>query len=72
MGGILDSVGHRKKIHKIAPTTGKERGDLEHNLLRHLKNIGHEDFYTKTGFLCENIGHEDFYTDRSVLGEVVP
>ncbi len=35
LGGILDLVGHRKKIHKITPTTGKERGDLEHNLLRH-------------------------------------
>ncbi len=26
---ILGSVGHRVKIHKITPTTGKERGDLE-------------------------------------------
>ena len=28
-GGILGSVGHRVKIHKITPATGKERGDLE-------------------------------------------
>ncbi len=27
--GILGSVGHRVKIHKITPATGKERGDLE-------------------------------------------
>ena len=27
--GIFGSVGHRVKIHKITPTTGKERGDLE-------------------------------------------
>jgi len=27
-GGILGSVGHRVKIHKITPTTVKERGDL--------------------------------------------
>jgi hypothetical protein len=26
---ILGSVGHRVKIHKITPATGKERGDLE-------------------------------------------
>jgi hypothetical protein len=29
LGGILGSVGHRVKIHKITPVTGKERGDLE-------------------------------------------
>ena len=29
LGGILGSVGHRVKIHKITPTTGKERDDLE-------------------------------------------
>ena len=29
MGDILGSVGHRVKIHKITPATGKERGDLE-------------------------------------------
>jgi hypothetical protein len=28
-GVILGSVGHRVKIHKITPPTGKERGDLE-------------------------------------------
>ncbi len=26
---LLGSVGHRVKIHNIAPATGKERGDLE-------------------------------------------
>ncbi len=26
---ILGSVGHRVKIHKITPATGKERADLE-------------------------------------------
>jgi hypothetical protein len=26
--GFLGSVGHRVKIHKITPVTGKERGDL--------------------------------------------
>ncbi len=26
---IFGSVGHRVKIHKINPATGKERGDLE-------------------------------------------
>ena len=26
--GSVTSVGHRVKIHKITPTTGKERGDL--------------------------------------------
>jgi hypothetical protein len=26
---LLDSVGHRKKIHKITSTTGKEQGDIE-------------------------------------------
>ena len=29
LGDILGSVGHRVKIHKITPVTGKERGDLE-------------------------------------------
>ena len=29
LGDILGSVGHRVKIHKIKPATGKERGDLE-------------------------------------------
>jgi hypothetical protein len=29
LGGIFGSVGHRVKIHKITPVTGKERGDLE-------------------------------------------
>ena len=29
MGSLLGSVGHRVKIHKITPATGKERGDLE-------------------------------------------
>jgi hypothetical protein len=29
LGGIFDSVGHRVKINKITPATGKERGDLE-------------------------------------------
>ena len=29
MGVILGSVGHRVKIHKITPATGKERDDLE-------------------------------------------
>jgi hypothetical protein len=28
LGGILGSVGHKVKIHKITPDTGKERGDL--------------------------------------------
>ncbi len=29
LGGIFDSVGHRVKIHKITPSTGKKKGDLE-------------------------------------------
>jgi hypothetical protein len=29
LGGILGPVGHKVKIHKITPATGKERGDLE-------------------------------------------
>jgi hypothetical protein len=29
LGGILGSVVHKVKIHKITPDTGKERGDLE-------------------------------------------
>ena len=29
LGDILGSVGHRVKIHKITPATGKERGDVE-------------------------------------------
>ena len=29
LGVILGSVGHRVKIHKITPDTGKERDDLE-------------------------------------------
>jgi hypothetical protein len=29
LGDIFGSVGHRVKIHKITPATGKERGDLE-------------------------------------------
>jgi hypothetical protein len=29
LGGILGSVGHKVKIHKITPSTGRERGDLE-------------------------------------------
>jgi hypothetical protein len=34
LGGILGSVGHRVKIHKITSVTGKERGDLEIKRLR--------------------------------------
>ena len=29
LGVILGSVGHRVKVHKITPVTGKERSDLE-------------------------------------------
>jgi hypothetical protein len=29
LGSILGSVGHKVKIHKITPDTGRERGDLE-------------------------------------------
>ena len=29
LGVLLGSVGHRVKIHKITPATGKERDDLE-------------------------------------------
>jgi hypothetical protein len=29
LSGILGSVGHRVKTHKITPAQGKERGDLE-------------------------------------------
>ncbi len=29
LGGIFGSVGHRVKIHKITPATGKERDDLD-------------------------------------------
>jgi len=29
LGALLDSVGHRVKIHKITPVTGKETGDIE-------------------------------------------
>ncbi len=29
LGVILGSMGHRVKIHKITPATGKERGDLK-------------------------------------------
>ena len=29
LGGILGSVGHRVKVHKITPAQGKERGDME-------------------------------------------
>jgi hypothetical protein len=29
LGVLLDSVGHRVKIHKITSATGKERGDIE-------------------------------------------
>ncbi len=29
LGDLLSSVGHKVKIHKITPTTDKERGDIE-------------------------------------------
>ena len=29
MGTLLGSVGHKVKIHKITPSTDKERGDME-------------------------------------------
>jgi hypothetical protein len=29
LGGLFGSVGHKVKIHKITPVTGKERGDIE-------------------------------------------
>jgi hypothetical protein len=29
LDGILGSVGHKVKMHKITPATGKERGDIE-------------------------------------------
>ena len=28
LGALLGSVGHKVKIHKITPATGKERGDI--------------------------------------------
>ena len=41
LGSILRSVGHRIKIHKITPATGKERGDIEINdyvvLMTHIR-----------------------------------
>ncbi len=40
LGVILGSVGHRVKIHKITPATGKERGDLETTwFYKSLKNM---------------------------------
>jgi hypothetical protein len=32
-------VGHRVKIHKITPATGKERGDLEIKTVWTYKNL---------------------------------
>ena len=29
LGALFGSVGHKVKIHKINPATGKERGDIE-------------------------------------------
>ena len=29
LGTLLGSVGHKVKIHKITPATGKEQGDME-------------------------------------------
>ena len=29
LGVIFGSVGHKVKIHKITPATGKERGDID-------------------------------------------
>ena len=29
LGVLIGSVGHKVKIHKITPATGKERGDIE-------------------------------------------
>lgn len=31
LGTLLGSVGHKVKIHKITPASGKERGDIELN-----------------------------------------
>ncbi len=40
LGVILGSVGHRVKIHKITPATGKEGGDLETTwFYKNLKNM---------------------------------
>ena len=38
LGGILGSVGHKVKIHRITPATGKERGDLEIKTMWSYKN----------------------------------
>jgi hypothetical protein len=43
LGDILGSVGHRVKIHKITPVTGKERGDLE---IKDSKDGGQEKDFT--------------------------
>jgi hypothetical protein len=37
-GTLFGSVGHRVKIHKIAPVTGKEQGDLDRKAYVVLQN----------------------------------
>ncbi len=39
LGGILGSVGHRVKIHKITPAAGKERDDIEIKTTWFYKNL---------------------------------
>ena len=38
MGVLFGSVGHKVKIHKITPVTGKERGDFEKRTMWSCKN----------------------------------
>ena len=38
-GTLFGSVGHRVKIHKITPVTGKEQGDLDRKVYVVLQNF---------------------------------
>ena len=59
LGGILGSVVHKVKIHKITPATGRERGDLEikdYVVLQKTQDQASSSSYFNLGF------HYDSYT----------
>ena len=66
LGALLDSVGHKVKIHKITSATGKERGDIEIRDSRYGRSIQ----YT-TGQFTQTRRSDDAPELHGVLQKVV-
>ena len=66
LGALLDSVGHKVKIHKITSATDKERGDIEIRDSRYGRSIHHT-----TGQFTQTRRSDDAPELHSALQKVV-